>query len=340
MTGDAFADGAAESRCVTNRSSVATLPAVRLLTGPAREQVVKQDGVATTAQLATWGFSRSLVARRVRSGEWQRVFQGVVALQSGPISWRQRARAALLYTGPGAALSHRSAAYVREVLPSPGPEFHVTVPHVRTVMPQRGLVVHRRRTMPWSGGRLRAVEAGDALVCLVAQARSDDEVVGLLCDAVRAGVHPDDVLERAGRWRRLRNRKLLLEVLGAVADGVESPLEYRYRRDVERAHGLPRATAQKRGRVGGRWIRADRVYVRYHVRVELDGQLAHPFGTTDDDVWRDNAVLIATGDITLRYRWRHVAVTPCQSAVQAVGALRSRGWQGRPHPCRPDCPVR
>ncbi len=324
---------------MSRESAIATLPAVRLLTGDARAQAIRQDGVATTAQLLRWGFADSLVKRRVRSGEWQKVFRGVIALQSGPVTWRQKARGALLYAGPGAALSHASAAYHRGVLDTPGRAIDVSVPHARTVVAQPGLVIHRRRRMPWAGGGLRCVEADDAVLSLVAGARSTDELVGLLCEAVRSGVHPEQLLWRAERLPRLRHRRLLLAMLGEVAEGIESPLELRYCRDVERAHGLPRATAQKRQRVGGRWIRADRVYDEQHVRIELDGQLAHPFGTTDDDVWRDNAVLLATGDITLRYRWRHVAVTPCDSAVQVVAALRARGWRGTPHPCGPGCPL-
>ena len=322
-----------------NDSTLASLPAVRALAGEPRRQLVRQEATATTAQLASWGFSPDRVERRVRTGEWQRAFPGVVVLQSGPPSWRQRAQAALLYSGRSAALSHRSAAFARDVVPSPGPAIHVSVPHVRTVVGQRGLVVHRRRHMPWAGGRLRAVAAEEAMVDLVAEAGQPDEVVGLLCDAVRAGVHPDGVLDAIGRRDRLRHRAMVLAMLGEVSAGAESPLEMRYRRDVEHAHGLPRATAQKRQLVGGRWIRSDRVYDEHHLRVELDGRLAHPFGTTDDDVWRDNAVLLATGDLTLRYRWRHVAVTPCASAAQVAAALAARGWLGRAHPCGPGCLV-
>ncbi len=76
------------------------------------------------------------------------------------------------------------------------------------------------------------------------------------------------------------------------------------------------------------------------MRCELDGELAHPGGRTDSDTWRDNAVLIERGDITLRYRWGHVALTPCATAAQVAAALRLRGWRGAPRACKPDCPVR
>lgn len=334
MTGDAR-----QGARVARDDTYAQLPAMRALGDAPRRTAIRQDAVATTAQLITWGISRDAVERRVRSGHWQRLYPAVIALQSGPVTWRQRARAALLYCGRGAALSHSSAAYVHGALPSPGRQIHVTVPHGRRVRAQPGLVVHRCRFMPWAGGSLRAVEADEAVLELVELARGDDEVVGLLCDAVRAGAQPAGLLARAARYPRLRNRALVVAMLGEVADGVESPLELRYRRDVERAHGLPRARAQKRERVGGRWIRADRVYEGFGLRVELDGQLAHPFGTTDDDVWRDNAVLLARRDITLRYRWRHVALTSCETGMQVAAALRSRGWRGSACACGPGCPL-
>ncbi len=337
---------------------VAELPGVRALSGQGRDVVVRQDGVASVAQLVGWGVSSAAVRRKVAAGHWRRAFRGVVVLQSGPTSWRQRARAALLYCGPDAALSHESAAFHHGVLTEPGRSVVVTVPHTRTVMPQLGLVVHRSRTMPWAGGRLRSVEPAEAILGILTTTTSahsrgaestaragavrrdpTDALVGLLCDAVRAGVHPDDLLLRAARRTRMSGRRLLVEMLGQVAEGVESPLEHRYARDVERRHRLPRAVAQRWERVDGRWIRADRVYVGFAVRAELDGRLAHPFGATDDDVWRDNATLLATGDTTLRYRWRHVAVTPCATAAQVARALRDRGWPGRPHPCTATCAI-
>jgi len=146
---------------------VAELPGVRALSGQGRDVVVRQDGVASVAQLVGWGVSSAAVRRKVAAGHWRRAFRGVVVLQSGPTSWRQRARAALLYCGPDAALSHESAAFHHGILTEPGRSVVVTVPHTRTVMPQLGLVVHRSRTMPWAGGRLRSVEPAEAILGIV-----------------------------------------------------------------------------------------------------------------------------------------------------------------------------
>lgn len=86
-------------------------------------------------------------------------------------------------------------------------------------------------------------------------------------------------------------------------------------------------------------MRADCVYRGRGVRVELDGGLGHPGGRTDKDTWRDNAVGMEHLELTLRYRWAHVAGRPCDTAAQVATALRSRGWAGTPTPCGPNCPV-
>jgi hypothetical protein len=122
--------------------------------------------------------------------------------------------------------------------------------------------------------------------------------------------------------------------------GDHSVLEFRYTRDVERAHGLPEPDRQvpftsHRGRRG----RRDRVYTRYGVVVELDGQLAH----LAEDAWadkdRDNAAVEA-GKEPLRYGWRHVRQRTCDTAIQVGRVLQNQGWEGQPKPCSIYCPVR
>lgn len=298
-----------------------------------------QAGVVTTEQLTELGADHAWISRVVRSGQWQRLHHGVLLTHSGPILWRARAWAGLLYAGPGAALSHETAAILHEFRAAPQPWVDVTVPEGRRVGPSLGVVVHRRSTLPPAGGRPRRTWRGDTVVDLVAAARSDDDSVGWVCDAVRAGTRLPEIADALSRRNRMRSSALLRDLLHDVAEGIESPLERRYHHDVERRHGLPSAELQVRQVVGGIWIRADAVYRGLRVRVELDGALAHPDGRTDGDTWRDNAVLIARGEITLRYRWRHVAATPCETAAQVATALRSRGWTGRPRPCGPACAV-
>lgn len=301
----------------------------------------RQDLVVTTAQCIDLGADPDWLARQVTSGRWQRVHRGTLAVYSGPLTWRSCARAALLYGGRGAALSHAAAAYVHGLTDRTPKIIDLTIPQDRRVTAVSGLRVHRASGRQLDiRGRFVVVARADTAIDLLGEATTTDDAVGVLCATVRAGTHPEHLLKVLARRPKARGRRLALDLLVLVSAGIESPLELRYHRDVERRHGLPHAALQQRQVIVGLWIRADAVYEGLGVRVELDGQLGHPGGRTDDDTWRDNAVWIVAGEITLRYRWSHVAGDPCRTAVQVVAALRSRGWKGQPHPCGPGCPVR
>ncbi len=305
-----------------------------------RRRAARQDDVLTLPQLRALGLSADIVERAVAGGSFQRLYRGVVVVHSGPIAWRTRARAALLRGGPGAHLSHASAGYVLQYLDQAPQVIDVSVPEARRVAPAAGLRVHRARHLQGEiVARFPVTTRASTVLDLVGSARGTDEAVAIVAAAVRAGTWPEQVLAAAEGRQRMRGRRLLLEMLAAVADGAESPLELRYHRDVERRHGLPRSARQGWERVDGRWIRADVRYAQLGVRVELDGRFAHPGGRTDADTWRDNAVAIAVAELTLRYRWRHVAGDPRATAAQVALALRSRSWLGSPHPCGPGCPV-
>lgn len=305
-----------------------------------RRRAGRQDEVLTTSQLRALGLSADVVERAVAGGSFQRLHRGVVVVHSGPVSWRTRARAALLRAGPGAHLSHAAAGYVLQYLERPPGVVDVSIPARRRVAPSPGMRVHRVRHLEGEVvARFPVTTRASTVLDLVGSARSADEAVAVVAAAMRSGTWPEHVIAAAGARQRLPRRDLLLEMLAAVADGAESPLELRYHRDVERRHGLPRSTRQGWELVGDRWIRADVRYPLLGVRVELDGCFAHPGGRTDADTWRDNTVAIAHAELTLRYRWRHVAGEPCATAVQVAKALRSRGWAESPRLCGPGCAI-
>lgn len=239
--------------------------------------------------------------------------------------------------GDGAALSGASAAYLTGMTTREPAVLDVTLPHHRRAGYAPGVRVHRRVRMPPSEGRPRRVWRADTAVELAAASRVLDDAVGWFTAAARAGTNALELAHAVERRGPCRHRALLLDLVSDVAEGVESPLERRYHHDVERRHGLPRARLQRVEVAGGQWIRADCVYEGFGLRVELDGRLGHPGGRTDADTWRDNAVLLTHGDRTLRYRWRHVAATPCATAAQVTAALRAGGWPGGLRPCGPGC---
>ncbi|WP_375426032.1 hypothetical protein [uncultured Friedmanniella sp.] len=119
-------------------------------------------------------------------------------------------------------------------------------------------------------------------------------------------------------------RQLLSELLGDVAPGIDSPLELRYLRDVERPHGLPKADRQHLSR---HRHRREVVYVQYGLVVELDGRLGHEGMGRFRDMHRDNLALVL-GQGTLRYGFGDVAGRSCLVARQVFGVLAARGFAG------------
>jgi very-short-patch-repair endonuclease len=69
-----------------------------------------QHGVVSLAQVNALGVSSDATRKRVSSGRWHRVYPGVFAIGHAPLTRDGHYMAAVLACGPGAGLSHRSAA--------------------------------------------------------------------------------------------------------------------------------------------------------------------------------------------------------------------------------------
>jgi len=81
------------------------------------------------------------------AGRLHSVLPGVYAVGHSSLSWRGRLRAAVLWGGEHAVLSHLTAAGLWDLLPSASPKVHVTVP--RGGKASRGFVrVHHTRRLP------------------------------------------------------------------------------------------------------------------------------------------------------------------------------------------------
>jgi very-short-patch-repair endonuclease len=146
------------------------------------------------------------------------------------------------------------------------------------------------------------------------------------------------LLEAMQSRNRMRWRTELTLALADVAEGVLSPLEHRYVRNVERAHGLPAAKRQVRIIRGRQRQYLDNLYQDFGLGVELDGQAYHPAEDRWQDIGRDNA-LAADGILILRYGWPEVSDRACMVAIQVGDTAVTRGWSGTLRRCGPTCPV-
>jgi len=103
----------------------------------------QQQGLVTRKQLLGAGLTPSLVKARVKAKRLRPVQRGVY-LVGPPVAPRQNEMAAVLACGPGAVVSHRSAAALWELLPHPGADapVEITVPFQNRGR-RPGIRVHR-----------------------------------------------------------------------------------------------------------------------------------------------------------------------------------------------------
>jgi very-short-patch-repair endonuclease len=310
------------------------------LPGALHELAELQSGVISRQQACDAGVSSDAIVWRLRRGRWQQMQHGVYAVFSGQPDRRAVLWSAVLRVGPGAVLSHHTAAELAGLTAGPSGLTHVTVPSVRRVRPVAGLALHRSvraaqaRHPSLLPPRTRVEET---VLDLAEMAGSFDDACGWVTRACGRRLTTEQRLRTAMAVRsQLRWRGQLAELLGDTAGGVHSVLEYRYFQDVERAHRLPRSARQVRVISGGRVRYRDAVYSRFLVVVELDGQVAHPDESRWLDVRRDNASA-AEGGVTLRYGWADVTRRPCRTAAEVARVLASRGWPGAAKPCSAGC---
>lgn len=300
-----------------------------------------QRDILTAQQLVTAGLSRDYLRSQVDQGNWQRPYRGVYATFSGDLPRSAQLWAAVLAAGPGAVLSHESAAEVTGLADKPDRQIHLTIPIGRRIAPIPGVALSRS---------IRVAEARhpaklppqtsieETVLDLAAAAAQLDAAVGWVTRALGRRLATQAELRQAMALRpRLRWGTELTWLLSPEAEGLQSVLEYRYHRDVERPHRLPAGTRQAQFRVGSRKAFRDRFYEQYLTVVELDGRATHTIDKRWDDIRRDNATS-AGGILTLRYGWLDITKNPCRVAAEVALALSTRGFEGT-RPCSPGCPV-
>lgn len=105
-----------------------------------------QDDVITRAQLLELGYSRHAIQHRIATGRLHRLWRGVYAVGRAGVTRRGVWKAAVLASGPAAALSHESAAALWRILPDAEAAIHVSVPEGVTRR-QPGIRAHRRSSL-------------------------------------------------------------------------------------------------------------------------------------------------------------------------------------------------
>ena len=298
------------------------------------EVLRQQDGVISRRQALAAGLREHEIRRLLRRHEWARVHLGVYVDHTGPLTWSQRAWAAVLYAAP-AALCFESA------LGAEASPIHVAVAQQRAILAEpAGVRIHHLANLEervlWnvSPPRMRYDEATLDVACRVASELDAIAVLANACQSRRTTAQR--LLHVLDSRARVRRRRWLRAVLVDIADGTCSVLEHGYLTRIERPHGLPRATRQKRATSSVGVCSRDTEYGEQLI-VELDGRMYHDSATKRDADFERDLDAAVDGRSTVRLSYRQVFDRPCQTASKIAQVLQRHGIAVTGHPCGPEC---
>ena len=234
--------------------------------------LAKRQGWAIgRGQLLDIGYTSEAIDVRLGDGRLHPVFAGVYAVGRPHLERQGAFIAAVLACGPGAALSHQSAAERYGIrLPHSGP-IHVSVRYPRAPR-TRGVAVHRRQEFEaTTHGGIAVTTITCTIVDMAARLR-EEEVERMVNEAAnRDLIDPEALRTEVAAMRDRRGRRPVLALLDRDTFVVtDTRLEQALLPIAHRA-GLPRAQAQVR-REGGR---VDLYYADLGLIVEADSLRFH-----------------------------------------------------------------
>jgi Protein of unknown function (DUF559) len=281
-----------------------------------------------TSQLAAFGLGRAAVARRARDGRLFRVHHGVYGIGRPDLTAPGRRMAAVLACGPGALLSHRSAAVQHQLLPEGGTVLDVMRPGT-PARPRHGIRVHSSTTLiapdtttvdniPCTSVARTLADLGDREPArLVERALDQAEVLGVF-DLLAL----EDVLRRLGPRRGPGVLRTMLAKLGEPAL-TDRELEELFLALV-RGAGLPEPAVNAWITGHGWAYKADFLWRAERLVVETDSRAFHTSRRAfEHDRVRDQRLTLA-GYTVVRFTWRQVTGDPAGVAdtLEALLALQ------------------
>lgn len=285
---------------------------------------VGQHGLVTVANLRGLGMTTSDIAYRVGTGRLHRLHRGVYAVGHRVVSDEGRFLAAVLAVGPGAALSHLSAAALWGFRPpgrADGTDVDVTV--ARRIRRRAGVRLHSVRALGAPDvtrrARIPVTTPARTLVDLADVLRSDR--------ALRRVVHEAEVQRRvdhhqlAAQIERTTGRGAATRLGLVVSEGpapTRSELEDRTLELLSR-HGFPRPRMNALVPDVPRPVEVDFLFAGARLIVEADGRRYHETRLAREADSARQAMLEAAGYRVIRLSWAEVT----RRELQTVRRLRS-----------------
>jgi very-short-patch-repair endonuclease len=291
----------------------------------------RQYGLLTREQLRGLGVGEHGIAERIRTGRLHRLHRGVYAVGHDALKPQAHWLAAVLACGPGAVLSHASAAAHWGIRQSAAAKVDVTVPARSGRRERKGIRLHRSRRLapeeatthegiPVTTVARTLLDLADVLAAQALKRTIDEaEYRGLLDMTSLIAVVQSNPGRRGQQVLRLAREE---------PEMTRSELEEGFLEMVER-RGLPRPRAAVK--IDG--YEADFVWPEAKLVVELDGRAAHGTrGAFEGDRVRDRHLLrlgyrtVRLTDRALRYEEDEI--------VADVEALLSRSRASSKPPTR------
>jgi very-short-patch-repair endonuclease len=287
----------------------------------------QQHGIVTRTQLLAIGVSRHAIDRRLRHAQLRSRHAGVY--QVGPVALPRSLEMAAVLACDGATVSHRSAAALRDLAPSPVPTpLELTISPGRHCGRRPGIRVHRRVIASDEIERIDGIPVTSAArtVLDLAGVASARELERALAAAERS--QPElrqqlaSLLIRYPRAAGIARLRLLLGHSNAVF--TRSEAEERLL-DLIRKAGLdvPEMNVMLHG------YEVDCYWKRARFVIEVDGFVFHRSARSFlRDHQRDSA-LVAEGIQIMRLSWHQIEKEREKTLVQITRALMMRSRDGR-----------
>ena len=283
------------------------------------------QGLAGRRELTDAGVGQRWLRRRINSGELAQPLPGVLLDPRAHLDTLGSLRAAVLFAGTDAAISHTWALWLWGLTKAPpaGP-VHVAVPRPG-VRSHAAVRVHQRSPGPVDL-RLGVPVVGvrEALIGSVT-CMDLDQLRFPAMQAVQQGlVTPAELADPAGVPRRaLRSMRLMAE---EAAAGAESGGEAKYWRLLKESH-LPTPVLQVWLNTHRGWKRVDAYWEAMNLAAEIDSREFHAKEAAfEADLVRQNAVH-ARPTLLIRFSVRQVMAEPGLVLEDTELNMRAQGWR-------------
>jgi hypothetical protein len=270
-------------------------------------------------QLRAIGLSKADIAYRVRVGRLYPVHYRVYSVGKRPVTALEKASAAVLACGTGAALSHSSAMTLWGFYKYWETPFHVVVPGDRR---PKGIKVHRSATLTWRDTKTHRgirVTSPARTIFDMAPRMKRKTLIRVVNDALRGPLPEDTLAEIVARLPNAKAAKLLRPFVENDSGLSYSDLEDDFQNFCQE-FGLPRPLTNVRiaGCLRDAWFPQERVIV------ELDGWEFHRSrGSFESDRERDAEALLA-GIVTVRITHERMKHARANEAARLDKILQSR----------------